>query len=228
MPALPGTVSGPINNRDVANKLGLPTGIPLVLGSLDHYMAAVGAGLGTTAQATISLGTVIACVSQTPDFAPQKNICIARAVKGQGFHQLTWDTNGASVLEWYNRTFCPEMEIAHLIEEAAQVPADCAGLIAKPNANQYQGLHGFENIRKTHAHGHFARAIMQSTAETLKRLIIQLCPDQMPRKIAATGGGAKSRFWLDICSKTLNTEVFAADTAEPACKGAATCCQMSL
>ncbi len=221
-PVLPGTLAGPINNSDTAGKLGLPAGIPLVLGSLDHYMAAVGAGLGTTAQATISLGTVVACVNQTPAFAPQKGICIARAVKGQGFHQLTWDTNGASVLEWYNRTFCPEKDIIQLVKEAAAVPSDCAGLTAKPNANQYQNLLGFENIQKIHTHGHFARAIMQSTADTLKRLIGQLCPDCPPPKIAATGGGAKSRFWLDLCSKTLNAEVFAADSPEPACQGAAT------
>ena len=220
-PMLPGTLAGPINNRKATERLGLPPGIPLVLGSLDHYMAAVGAGLGMTAQATISLGTVIACVNQTPNVTPQKGICIARAVGGQGYHQLAWDLNGAVVLEWYNHTFCPKMTMAELVNAAASVSADCDGLVAKPNANQYEGLEGFENIRKTHTHGHFARAIMQSTADTLNRLIGQLCPDRRPQRIAATGGGAKSELWMDMCSETLKAEVFTADSPEPACKGAA-------
>lgn len=220
-PVLSGTLAGAVTQKAFAAQLGVPVGIPMFLGSLDHYMAAVGAGLGTTAQATVSLGTVVACVNHTPHFAPQKGICIAMAIAGRGYHQLAWDMNGAVALEWYNRTFCPELTISQLVDAAASVSSDCNGLIAKPNANQYEGLQGFENIRKPHTHGHFARAIMQSVADTLKRLIGQLCPDKRPQCIAATGGGAQGRLWLDICATTLNAEVFAADCPEPACKGAA-------
>ena len=52
--------------------------------------------------------------------------------------------------------------------------------------------------------------VMQSTADTLAQLIDRLCPDQRPQHIAATGGGAKSAFWLEMCSRTINAEVFAA------------------
>lgn len=220
-PKLSGTLAGRIVNRRLTNQLGLPDDIPVYLGSLDHYMAAFGAGLGGTCQATISLGTVVACVNQTPQFAPTPDICVAPAIGGKEFHQLTWDTNGAVVLEWYNRTFCPHLTIAELVQAAVSISSDCDGLVAKPNAHQYENLQGFENIRKTHTHGHFARAIMRSVAETMARLIDRLCLDQKPRRIAATGSGAKSQLWLEICSKAVNAEVFATPCPEPACKGAA-------
>ena len=108
-----------------------------------------------------------------------------------------------------------------MIKLAEKVPSDCDGLITKPNANTYDGLQGFENIKENHTCGHFARAIMQSTSETLKNLIDCLCTDRMPLNAAATGGGAKSDFWLKICSEKTGIDIFRADCPEPACKGAA-------
>jgi xylulokinase len=131
------------------------------------------------------------------------------------------------VLEWYHRKFCPELKISQLVELAGAIPADCDGLKAKPYANQHSELGGFEHVRKSHTHGHFARAIMPSVTDSLRILMNSLCGTNMPATISATGGGAQSDLWLNICSQTLNTNVFRADCAEPACKGAAMAAQAS-
>jgi sugar (pentulose or hexulose) kinase len=62
---------------------------------------------------------------------------------------------------------------------------------------------------------------MKSTAETLKNLIDCLCTAEKPLNAAATGGGAKSNFWLQICSEKTGVNIFRADCHEPATKGAA-------
>jgi sugar (pentulose or hexulose) kinase len=98
-PLRPANIVGEISSPVPAEKLGVPCGIPLYTGSLDHHAAALGAGLGRVADVSISLGTVIACVSRISNCVPKKNVCIAPSAKSDEYNQLTFDTNGAVVLE---------------------------------------------------------------------------------------------------------------------------------
>ncbi|NIA17096.1 MAG: hypothetical protein GWO86_01990 [Planctomycetes bacterium] len=113
------------------------------------------------------------------------------------------------------------MTIEELIKLAEPVEIGCEGLTALPCAGQYDNLSGFRNISDKHGHGHFVRAIMESTTLCLKKLVSNLCDGQMPEQIAATGGGAKSDLWLQIKADLLATDFITTDCTEPACKGAA-------
>ena len=104
---------------------------------------------------------------------------------------------------------------------AEKVNPNCDGLIALPCANKYEKLSGFKNRTNKHSHGHFIRAIMESTAESLAELVNQLCREERPKKIAAAGGGAKSNLWLQIKSDLIGAEFITTDCNELACKGAA-------
>jgi sugar (pentulose or hexulose) kinase len=63
---------------------------------------------------------------------------------------------------------------------------------------------------------------MESTANTLKTLTDKLFPHHKPNHIIATGGGAKSDLWLEICSKKTDIDIVRSDCPEPATKGAIT------
>lgn len=206
-------------NDTCCNLFGLKRGVSLCAGSLDHHMAGLGAGLEETAALSISIGTVVACVNLTNRYIPQKNVCIS-PWKDNQFCQLTFNENGATSLEWYKNNFAEQHSIEELNKMAAEV-GNSNGLTAKPAAFKYSILEtAFENIKPNHTHGHFIYALMESTANTLKELVLKLCLSHKPEKIVATGGGARSDLWLKICSEKLNANVFRSGYPEPATKGA--------
>lgn len=217
---LPGSLAGNVTPAGAA-RLGIPAQIPLVVGSLDHHIAAIGAGAGVFAEMSESTGTVLACLHITDEFNPRKNICTGAGMTPDQFYQLAFDGNGAGALEWYQQNYAPDLSISQLEQLAATVPAGSDGLIALPSAQQYPDLSGFFNLQSAHHPGHFTRAIFESTAATLFQLVAQLSGQSFPGQIVATGGGAQSVLWLQIKADLLGVEFLATNTTEPACQGAA-------
>ncbi|OHB54102.1 MAG: hypothetical protein A2Y07_05660 [Planctomycetes bacterium GWF2_50_10] len=93
-----------------------------------------------------------------------------------------------------------------LIDLVAQIDPANSNLTALPCANQYPDLQGFSPATGDFTPGHYTLAILVSIANTLKQLVQTLYPDQTPSKIIATGGGAKSPFWLALKARLVNTE----------------------
>lgn len=216
----PGALAGQVSDQGAA-RLGIPTGIPLALGGLDHHIAALGAGAGTLAPLSESTGTVLACLGLTDQFNPAGNICVGPGLGDADYYRFAFDDNGAGALEWYRQNHARHLEITELVAYAESVPAGCNGLVALPSAQKYPDLAGFENATPGHTPGHFARAIMESVAATLKKLSDDLFPQGRPARIVATGGGAKSDLWLQIKADLLGIEILRTQSQEPACQGAA-------
>ena len=219
-PLMPGAIAGRTCGRRAAD-IGLNVTIPLVVGGLDHHMAAVGAGVGQLAQLSESTGTVLACLRRLSQFEPRQDCCMGPGTCGEGYYQLAFDGNGAGGLEWYQQTRAPGISIPKLVEMAEDVPAGSAGLFAMPSCGLYSGLEGFRGVGPGHDHGHFVRAIMESTAATLAALVRRLCGADRPGRVVATGGGARSDLWLQIKADLLGTELVSTRCEEPACMGAA-------
>lgn len=220
-PLRPGTVAGKTSNNGT-ELLGLKAAIPFAVGGLDHHVAAVGAGIGEIADMSESTGTVLACLKYSRRYEPRINCCMGPGLDDTHYYQLAFNDNGAGSLEWYQRRHAPDHTIAELSKMAESIAAGSDGLIAKPQSSQYPGLTGFANATPSHTHGHFVRAIMESTAASLAELVADLCPQNTPARIIATGGGARSDLWLRIKADTLAAEFIPANCTEPACKGAAT------
>ena len=217
--ALPGTVAGKVTPVG-ADLLGIAPGVPFVVGSLDHHIAAIGAGVGQLADMSESTGTVLGCLNFATAFHPQANVCTGTGLNAGTYYQLAFDNNGAAALEWYQQQFAPEFTLDELGKLAAAVPIGSAGLIAKPEAHHYPEHSGFENRTTAHHHGHFFRAILESTAASLLKLVTRLARGHFPQRIVAAGGGAKSDLWLQIKADLLGTEFITTQSPEPACLGA--------
>jgi len=219
-PLLPGTAAGVVTPEG-ANLLGLHSGIPFVVGSLDHHVAAIGAGVPSIAPASESTGTVVACLNYLTTFSPKPNCCMGPGLDNNTFYQLAVSSNGASVLEWYQKNFAQDLSIVELLSLAQNIPGGAEGLTALPSADTFPVLTGFQNASPKHTRGHYVRAILESNAATLKELMEQLCGKDIPPRIVATGGGAKSKLWLQIKSDLLQAQMISAACEEPACRGAA-------
>ncbi len=219
-PLRPGTRLGRVTAAGAA-RLGLPAGIPVAAGSLDHHAASLGAGLGNGADVSESTGTVLACIGLTDTYRPRAGICFLPGLRPGTYAMLAFDNNGAGVLEWYQRTFAPNLTFRELDQLAESVPADCDGLVARPLPHLQPGLTGFDHRRDAHGPGHYARAIMTATTDKLGELLDRLSPERRPGAAVATGGGAHSPFWLNLKRERLGINIFPAACPEPACRGAA-------
>jgi sugar (pentulose or hexulose) kinase len=215
----PGAVVGKVSTAG-ADLLGLREGIPFAAGSLDHHVAAVGAGIGFFADYSESTGTVIACLKSTDDFNPKNDSCMGPGADGKKFYQLQFSSNGARSLEWYRDTDAPESSLEELDKRAAAVEPGAGGLMALPESDKFDGFSGFLCRKPEHTQGHYARALMESTAASLYSLLDSLGDGAFPHEILATGGGARSDPWLQLKADMLGIEIVRTASNEAACYGA--------
>jgi sugar (pentulose or hexulose) kinase len=243
IPQKPGASIGVVSAAG-SRHFGLNAGTPVFAGSLDHHVAALGAGAGTIAPMCESTGTVLACLAETERYEPKENRCLLPGIGGNKYFKIAFTENSAGVLLWYQRTHAPGTSLEKLIREAERISPGCAGLTAKPRADTFPGLSGFtaptgpvvrEEGGKSWSHGHYVRAVMESVARSLRRLAEELIfqseceapntgavdtPSHIP-PIVATGGGAKSDLWLQMKADLLGTSLIRTLVEEPACFGAA-------
>ncbi len=204
-----------------AQLIGLSSGTSYYLGGLDHHCAAIGSGITQNNTICESTGTVLSCVGYAHKYDPGMNYCTAPGLSIGQYFQMAFNDNGALSLEWYQRMFAPDLNISELLKMAEDVKKGCDGLAAKPCANKYQGLSGFENIKPFHQHGHFIRALLESTSESLSVLSKLLKKTDFSDGIISTGGGAQSTLWVKIKADKLSTDFYIPECSETACMGAA-------
>jgi sugar (pentulose or hexulose) kinase len=202
-PVRPGSVVG-CTVEAAVQKLGLPVGVPFAVGGLDHHVAALGSGLGTFADVSISTGTVLAAMTLVPVFEPRPDCFHGPHFDEVQFYRLAFDPAGAGQLENYQRRFAPRSTLEQLLAEATTIPA--AGLA--PNY-------------RTADHGASMRYLLEKIAASQRSLVRQVTDGKAVSRIVASGGGARSPLWLQIKADMFNVPVITLSSPEQASLGAA-------
>jgi sugar (pentulose or hexulose) kinase len=189
--------------------IGVPAGIPVAVGGLDHHVAAIGSGLGRLADTSISTGTVLAALTLVNDPAPRAGCYHGPHVDGDRYYRLAFDPNGAGQLEDYQRRFAPELSIEQLIALAGRAPPR-VGPLGDVGSDGRKSDLGIE-----------VRYLLEKIAVTHRDLVRRVAGAGGVRKIVATGGGARSAKWLQIKADTLGVPIVTSACSERACLGAA-------
>ena len=180
-------------------RLGLPEGIPFAVGAIDHHAAAVGAGLGSLAEVSISTGTVLAALALVDRIEPVPGCYHGPHTDGRRFYRLAFDADGAGKLENYQRRVAPGKTLEELL-----AAADRARRNGNPDAVEAGVLE-----------------ILTAVARTQAGLVAQVTDSRRVSRIAATGGGARSDLWLRLKAEAIGASVVRSPVADPACLGAA-------
>jgi xylulokinase len=178
---------------------GLPGGIPFAVGAIDHHAAAVGAGLGSLAEVSISTGTVLAALALVERIEPIPGCYHGPHTDGRRFYRLAFDADGAGKLEDHQRRVAPGRTLEELL-----AAADRARREGNPDPVEAGVLE-----------------ILTSVARAHSGLVAQVSGLRRVTRIAATGGGARSDLWLRLKAEVLGATVVRPAVAEPACLGAA-------
>lgn len=236
----PGDIAGKLA-PDAAKELGLPESLTVVVGALDQACGAIGVGNVEPGIFSESTGAALAICAMSDRILIDANRqlpCFYSGIKDM--YMVHAFSTGGMILRWFRDTFCSaEQAIAKLAgesdydligREAATIAPGCDGLLllphfqgsGPPESNQYaKGV--FCGVTTMHTKAHFARAIMEAVAMTLRSMVE--ATEEMGisvKEIRSLSGGAKSDIWCQIKADVTGRKIVTMkNTEDAACLGAA-------
>jgi xylulokinase len=217
-PLLPGTEAGPTVEA-ATTLLNLPAGIPLVLGTLDHHAAAMGAGIRSVDVPSVSIGTVLACVRYQPIFSSKPGCALGPGPRGwYPFLMIAFENRGTAILDRHlqSRRFRGPIERALALADAAPIGSN--GVMAVPIEGGDIAFVGGRSPSPTE--GELVRSLIECSSVGLLALIERLYPGVAPRRVVAAGGGTRSDFWPRLLADLCGVEVAISPHGETAAIGA--------
>jgi len=205
-------------------------GIKVVSGALDQIAGTIGAGVTDSSKISEMTGTIMAiCVmsDKIPPYDPDSIIpCHVHAIDGK-FCLILWSSTAGMALKWFKNNFAENYSFAELDKLAAECGAGADGLTMLPyfcgsTMPKYnpEATATFSGINLGHTRAHFARAIMEAVAFTLKQNL-EYVGDEGIEEIRITGGGASSKLWSQIKADVTDKRLRTVSEAETACLGTA-------
>ena len=213
----------------VAERLGLPAGVPIYNGAHDQYCAALGTGAIHDGDLLLSAGTTWAlmAISKQPIFTASYVAPGQHPVKGLYGAIASLEGSGAS-MQWFKNYLIPE-EYEILNEEVAGRRDRTAGLMFYPYLSgakyplwKTNAKGTFTGITLEHDRFDFARAIMEGVAFGVRRALADF--EENGARISAIimmGGAAKSPVWTEILSAVCRLPVILLEQPDAGAVGAA-------
>jgi xylulokinase len=137
--------------------------------------------------------------------------------------------SAAGSLQWARDTFAPGVAFEELMREAEAVPPGAGGILFLPYLSGERTPHADPGARAalvglsaSHTRGHVMRAVLEGVAFGLADSFDLLRTLGVDITVArASGGGARSDFWLRICASVLGVPVCRMSVDEGSAFGAA-------
>lgn len=208
---------------EVADALGLPKTCRFVVGCLDQYAGAIGAGNVVPGMVSETTGTVLATVRCARGFNADTE---SATFQGPGFnpgvfYQMLFGCTSANLLEWYRNCLPERLDFDSLCRRAAKIPPGAEGLTLRPDADKGTLEKGFIGWSSRHTIGHAVRSIMETVAFALAEQVNRLCGSERPVEVRSCGGAARSEVWLQIKADVLNVPFVRTACPSPTCLGSA-------
>lgn len=204
--------------RELEELLGIPEGIPVIAGSADHVASTLAAGIIEQDDLLIKFGgagDILYCVNEIETseklffdyhIVPEKyllNGCMAAS---------------GSLVKWFIKDIIhqdsPDI-FEKLDAQALKVPPASEGLVILPyflgektpifDPTARGVMFG---LTLSHTNGHIFRAILEAVIYGFRHhidVLVQM--GHRPKRIMATNGGAKSKFWCQIAADILGQPI---------------------
>jgi xylulokinase len=211
---------------EAAGVLGLTAGTPVIVGTLDSATELLAAGVLAVGQGLVRLATAggVECVIPEPR-PSRKLITYPHPVRPLWYCQA--GTNScASAVRWGTRMLGGEGEVPFATWDAwaAATPVGAEGLLFHPYLAGERAPQWDPHLRASflgatlqHGPGHFARAIYEGTAFSIRHAMSVLpTGDAGEAPLAVVGGGTRSDVWVQILADVLDRPLLVADEADSA------------
>jgi xylulokinase len=223
-----------------AAALGLDPRTIVVKGAMDQATSAIGAGNLFPGIITETTGSVmgIGVTSSRFDPDPAVRLPYLPHVQPGSILYMPYVQTAGSAYKWWRDMFCQEeVRAAGDAEKAydlmnslaAAVPPGAEGVVFLPflagagqpeNDPDARGV--FYGLTLKHGRGHCGRAIMESIAFLLKKILADFARSGVAmREVRAMGGGARSDLWLQIKADVIGLPIARMAEEETSTLGAA-------
>ena len=222
-----GTVAGKLR-REVADEMGIKSGIAVCVGTNDQVAGALGAGNSKPGIVSETTGTALAVFVTTPNLLDDERVTVGQhAAEGLWF-ALSFTTTSGIVLKWFRDICAPGQDYEDFLAGVDDIPPGCEGLTviphfagtASPTFNQ-DARGAFAGLALGHTRLHLARAIMEACACSLRECLEPIVEGGATfDRVRSLGGAARSDIWLQIKADLLNLPVERPLCSEAASLGA--------
>ncbi len=203
--------------------VGVLEGVPVAAGAGDQAAAAAGAGITGPGPLSVVLGTSGVVLAATDSFLADGSGRVHAFCHAAPGRWLVMGVmlSAAGSLAWYHTTLLPDVAYDVMLEEASSVPPGSEGLTFLPYLAGERTPHAdpdargaFCGLSVTHGRGALTRAVLEGVAFAL-RDCLDVVHDvgATTRRGRVSGGGSRSRLWLEIVASALEMplEVMATD-----------------
>ena len=216
---MPEVYEGPENTgtlrEDVAEELGLPSGIPVAAGGGDNAAAAVGTGIVGPGLVSSSVGTSGVLFAHASEFDPDPSgrlHAFCHAVPG-AYHLMGVTLSAGGSLSWWRETLGGDYD--DLVEAASSVQPGSEGLLFLPYLSGERTPHldpkargAFIGLTARHGVAHMTRAVMEGVIFSLRDSLEIMRELEVPvEDVRATGGGARSALWRQLQADIYGTPI---------------------
>ncbi|WP_197035989.1 FGGY family carbohydrate kinase [Fischerella sp. PCC 9605] len=129
---------------EIAARVGLPAGLPVVAGGGDNAAAAIGLGISSSNlnRGSLSIGTsgVIFAPCDRPIPDPEGRVHLFCHVDG-GYHLLGVTLAAGGSLRWYRDTFAPQISYTELMDMAESSLPGARGVLFLPHLSGERSPH---------------------------------------------------------------------------------------
>jgi xylulokinase len=224
---MPGLVEGSDRAGELRAETCAAWGIagPVVVagGAGDAVAAAIGIGAVEDGDAFVSLGTSAQYFVADDQYRPQPATLLhafAHALPRRWFRMAAM-LNGASVLEWVAR-LVGAADIGALVDQVAAKNCRPSDVLFLPYLSGERTPHNDPNARGVFFGLHPSTGPLDLVQATLEGVVFTLREAQealdaagaRPERLAAVGGGARSRYWLQILADCLGRPVIRYTTGD--------------
>jgi xylulokinase len=213
-----------------AARFGLPPTCRFIVGCLDQYAGAIGAGNLEPGMVSETTGTVLATVECADHFAAGlgPEVFQGPAYREGLYWRMAFSGVSANYLQWYRDQLPDRPEFEQLTALAAEPTALAAALQLRTDVPLSTPEAVFDGWTDQHTRGHFVRCILDAVAMALGEQVAALSDRPPPKEVRCAGGAARSDLWLQIKADRLGIATVATECPEPTSLGAALLAESSL
>jgi len=236
-------------------RFGLPRSCRFVVGCLDQYAGAIGAGNVAGGLISETTGTVLATVSfrercqepfsdeglaasvglapkKVPDTAFTEDLGGAvfqgPAFSEGSYYRMAFGDVSANYLEWYRNSLPDRPDFEALTAAAKDLALGAEGLRLATAGPPTTPEEVFQGWGPQHTRGHAVRAILEGVAVALREQVRAVCEGTQPTEVRSAGGAARSDLWLQIKADVLGVPFRGTQCPEPTSLGAAILAEAAL
>jgi len=223
-------ISGRVK-KELNEELNLPGDLLVAAGGGDQAAGGVGTGTVKEGITSLVLGTsgVVFAHSDKPRIEASGKVHSFCHAVPDSWHVMGVTLSAAGSLQWYRNTFHKGFDYTELTKSTEQITPGSEGLFFLPYLSGERTPYADANAKGTfigatvrHNSAHFTRAVLEGVAYSL-RDCFELNEELgvKTEQVRISGGGAKSKMWIQILSDLLNKEIVTLSSTEGAPYGAA-------